>query len=653
METDAVRRLERPGGSARVFRAHRAHPFYRRFRWDENVEAVKRGRKIERLQHAQYAAEYRNVLRALDGNLDPLRRKELERRRAQLEEWFNRRENAGVLGGVGLEETDGGEAARAIVRLQHHWSDRVDVGDNSGKLFVRLHDEKVSGAFSASEARSASVGHESVQTGYSAWPTVEKFLEWNERQGWGDEDSPVVGFTGKVVGKGYDGEPLVVPDMRKVYWTTVGELEQAWLDREGRQNPELVLYHGSQKKFDRFQVGKYSEDSQLGFGIHFTPDKEFAAKYGKYVYRARVKYSRMLDTTELAKPGTPEWEMADELLRGVRHPLLQHFRDRGMMPIALDATSARRAERLVREHGFDLVKYEARVTRHSGVRPTLLARAEAYVVLDPEQVEILSVEPVGKKEYNPVSNPGVVKRFLGGLLRKGEWVVTLPEFLEAVRRRMVRSGCHPEGEPLEKDIEKALEDLYRESVYVYNREGPEGLGLYLDAWFNQVCPKRNPVSGLELAVMAVLAGVAQGIVEPYVARAVYRRNPESGLWKKLQSIKPEIAVAAQKVYDEWEQDEEGFDPELGSGGICDQVSEAIGSVIAGRLEGVDVTEGGQEGDDHSWVIAYNDTEAYGVDIDPGVYETGGGYSWRKREGVTIRPDHVDVFPVDRGAIDVG
>lgn len=91
--------MARPGGSARIFRAHRATPFYRRFRWDENVPIVKRGRKVERLQHMGYAAEYRNVLRALAGNLDPMRRVELERRKGQLEEWFNRRENPNLIPG--------------------------------------------------------------------------------------------------------------------------------------------------------------------------------------------------------------------------------------------------------------------------------------------------------------------------------------------------------------------------------------------------------------------------------------------------------------------------------------------------------------------------------------------------------------------------
>lgn len=109
------------------------------------------------------------------------------------------------------------------------------------------------------------------------------------------------------------------------------------------------------------------------------------------------------------------------------------------------------------------------------------------------------------------------------------------------------------------------------------------------------------------------------------------------------ALRPRLAAAAQQVYDGWEGD--GEDPELGSGGICDEVAEIMGNVISERVSDVEIFDGGQDGDDHAWVIAQRDGEAYGVDIPPGVYESGGGYNWRKRAGVTIQPDHVVVFPV--------
>jgi hypothetical protein len=122
------------------------------------------------------------------------------------------------------------------------------------------------------------------------------------------------------------------------------------------------------------------------------------------------------------------------------------------------------------------------------------------------------------------------------------------------------------------------------------------------------------------------------------------------LEKKLEALRSELAQAAQAVVDEWTQDEEGFDEELGVGGACDQVSEAILSVLAEKLEGVEFTEGGQPGDDHAYTIVYDEDEAFAVDIPPSVYETGGGYSWKKRKDAKIEPDDVMFSEVERDLV---
>ena len=108
-----------------------------------------------------------------------------------------------------------------------------------------------------------------------------------------------------------------------------------------------------------------------------------------------------------------------------------------------------------------------------------------------------------------------------------------------------------------------------------------------------------------------------------------------------------MVAAAQEVLDGWEQDEEGFDEDFGTGGACDRIADALSNVIAGRLPDVALTEGGHDGDDHAYVIAYTDTEACSVDIPPYAYETGGGYNWRKRAGVVLEPSDVVVEHVPR------
>ena len=106
-----------------------------------------------------------------------------------------------------------------------------------------------------------------------------------------------------------------------------------------------------------------------------------------------------------------------------------------------------------------------------------------------------------------------------------------------------------------------------------------------------------------------------------------------------------MAAAAQKIYDEWAQNSEGIDEELGSGGICDGVAEALGTIISESIDEAELFEGGHQGDDHAFVIAQRGAEAFGVDIPSGVYEYGGGYNWRKKKGVKFSPEYIVIFPV--------
>lgn len=126
------------------------------------------------------------------------------------------------------------------------------------------------------------------------------------------------------------------------------------------------------------------------------------------------------------------------------------------------------------------------------------------------------------------------------------------------------------------------------------------------------------------------------------------RATSSDLLTKLIALRSTIAQAAQKVYDQWEQDPEGVDEEFGGGGICDSVSSEIGSILAGV--GIDFVDGGQDGDDHAFLYAYDEQEAYEVDIPPGIYERGSGYSWTKIPDVVFDQDDVQITKVNRSDI---
>ncbi len=110
--------------------------------------------------------------------------------------------------------------------------------------------------------------------------------------------------------------------------------------------------------------------------------------------------------------------------------------------------------------------------------------------------------------------------------------------------------------------------------------------------------------------------------------------------KAPSSYIPALLAAAQGVYDAWEQDENGEDPELGTGGICDRIAEALGGVLAEH--GYATAEGTPQGDEHANVVASADGISWLVDIPAHLYERGAGYNWRKLPGVKFRPENLSI-----------
>ena len=118
----------------------------------------------------------------------------------------------------------------------------------------------------------------------------------------------------------------------------------------------------------------------------------------------------------------------------------------------------------------------------------------------------------------------------------------------------------------------------------------------------------------------------------------------------INALRQDIANAANKILDAWQQDDDGMDEEFGSGGACDAIAHEIQGILS--QHGYDVSEGGQDGDDHAWVVVYDDATALAVDIPPGVYETGAGYSWKKIEGAHVNPEDIQVGTTWREAVRV-
>lgn len=120
--------------------------------------------------------------------------------------------------------------------------------------------------------------------------------------------------------------------------------------------------------------------------------------------------------------------------------------------------------------------------------------------------------------------------------------------------------------------------------------------------------------------------------------------PLSDPKQSINESRKDIAAAAQKIVDDWQQDEEGYDEQFGGGGACDAIANEISGILGNK--GFTTIDGGQDGDDHAFVIAHNGKQAFIVDIPPSVYETGGGYSWTKRGDAKITPEDVVVEALD-------
>jgi hypothetical protein len=127
---------------------------------------------------------------------------------------------------------------------------------------------------------------------------------------------------------------------------------------------------------------------------------------------------------------------------------------------------------------------------------------------------------------------------------------------------------------------------------------------------------------------------------------------KSELYRQIDALKPQLAAAAQEVYDAWDaSDEENGDWQVGTGGICHLIADKMLDVLTSNISGLTATTISSTHEVHVYVVAgktnvdedgEKEEEYYGIDIRPYNYETGGGYSWKKIPDVLFTPDMVQV-----------
>lgn len=163
-------------------------------------------------------------------------------------------------------------------------------------------------------------------------------------------------------------------------------------------NP-MVVYHGTTASFDAF-APHHRKGEMLGFGVHFAEDVELAAKYAFETGVARKGSSPRLIAAFLSvqsplygdsivPEGTPEFALAKKLWT-VRFWAPQ---DADGVPCvyvqnAIDKTDSKRAERLIRDAGYDGVRYMASLRAAAApghVRET--GRSRSWIVFEPTQIK--------------------------------------------------------------------------------------------------------------------------------------------------------------------------------------------------------------------------------------------------------------------------
>jgi hypothetical protein len=113
----------------------------------------------------------------------------------------------------------------------------------------------------------------------------------------------------------------------------------------------------------------------------------------------------------------------------------------------------------------------------------------------------------------------------------------------------------------------------------------------------------------------------------------------------VRALSGELATAAREIHSAWEQDIDGYDEELGHGGICHDIADAMLGVLARNGVEHALSFHTTMGENHVYVVALLSDGVYAIDIPPDVYEIGSGYVWRKRHDAVISAGDVVIGKV--------
>lgn len=108
-----------------------------------------------------------------------------------------------------------------------------------------------------------------------------------------------------------------------------------------------------------------------------------------------------------------------------------------------------------------------------------------------------------------------------------------------------------------------------------------------------------------------------------------------------------MVKSAQKEYDGWALNSDGYDEEVGSGGICHLIADSMGSVL--NSIGIEYSPVCATDEQHVYIVAKFSEGVYTIDIPYSIYETGAGYNWKKKPDIKFDTNHIVISKLDGDA----
>lgn len=120
----------------------------------------------------------------------------------------------------------------------------------------------------------------------------------------------------------------------------------------------------------------------------------------------------------------------------------------------------------------------------------------------------------------------------------------------------------------------------------------------------------------------------------------YKLAQEQDFLTNLKSLTEQYVAAAQQIYDEWDENPDVYF----NGGICHLIADAFVEIISNNFPQYTATTFTRDDIQHVETIVYkidpdslynedideeSDIETVMIDLNPYIYESGGGFSWTK------------------------